>query len=149
MRSAARSQGRHVQLPPTLRNDSLESAHQQFIVKWLRNRRYLFTAPGNGHFNSRNARIKASRQGMEAGVPDLLIFEQRHGYSGLGIEMKRPKPYASVLSVAQQVYHDRLREKNWLVVTCYGAQEALDLLVFYFDAPLGLSEPVDDATQSI
>ena len=153
MKSAAKSAHRFVSLPSTLKRGDLESKHQAFVVKWLRNRRLLFTAPGNGHFSNVRSRSKATAQGMQRGVPDLLIFEPRHNFTGLAIEMKRPKPYASMLSYDQLEYHRRLRLNGWAVYTCYGAQEALDLLMWYFDAPSHLQddceEREDDAAASI
>ena len=61
------------------------------MVRWLRETRpdVLFTAPANGFKGSRQARMDAVNMGMNAGVPDLCVFEPRAKYHGLFVEMKR------------------------------------------------------------
>lgn len=134
-------------VPPSVQQSSLESKHQQWIVKWLRKRNILFTAPANGTHSSMSSRMTAFREGMQCGVPDLLIFSPRHGFCGLAIEMKRPRKFTSRVSPEQEAYHTRLqKDANWAVFVCYGAEEAHRLLLWWFDAPQHNFSVPDNAT---
>ena len=122
-------------VPDCVQKSTQEAVHQRWIAKWLRFHNKTFTAPANGTHSTTASRNRASREGMENGAPDLLIFEPRHGFGGLGIEMKRPRGMSSRVSEDQLAFHRRLRACNWMVEVCYGAQEALDLLRWWFNAP--------------
>ena len=105
-----------------------ESQEQEVVIKYCDYKRIpIFHIPNGG---SRN-RIEAAnlkRQGVKAGVPDLMLPVAKQGYNGLFIEMKvgYNKPTDNQLKWA------RILSKNgYLVKTCWGAEEAINLITNY------------------
>ena len=79
---------------------------------------------------------KLKAEGVKAGVPDVLIFNEAewsidtHGwmdnmYNGLALELKvgGNKPTA-----AQVEWHERLRKNGWRVEVCYTLDEVFGIL---------------------
>jgi len=69
------------------------------------------------------ARMKA--EGLEAGVPDVLIFSRHDQYRGVAIEMKAKK---GKVSDRQSEWHRKLSAEGWLVAVCYSSDEAIDVV---------------------
>jgi len=105
-----------------------ETHEQREVVKWLRAAGVLFCSVPNG------ARVKPwianqlKAEGMQAGVPDLLIFDRPSvpwrdpPPSGTAIEMKRTA--GGRLSKEQKEWHDHLRHLGWVVIVANGAADA-------------------------
>lgn len=102
--------------------------------------RLLFAIP-NGANKSMAAAAKFKREGLRAGVPDLMLARPRGDfnlsnpprghfkYGALMIEMKRiggDKP-----TQAQQEYHALLQAQGYSVLTCFGADEAISAITEY------------------
>lgn len=89
--------------------------------------RFSFLYPGirifaipNGTRSSMRAAVKAKREGVSSGVPDLYIPKWK-----LWIEMKRQK--GSTVSLEQKDWHEYLRtECGDLVIIAKGCMDALD-----------------------
>lgn len=62
-------------------------------------------------------------EGLEAGVPDVLIFSRHDQYRGVAIEMKAQK---GKVSDRQSEWHRKLSAEGWLVLVCYSAAEAVE-----------------------
>lgn len=79
-------------------------------------------------------RLKA--EGVKSGVPDIF-FPQPHGnYSGLFIEMKRPKDKAKRMAAGrladdQDEFNEKLRLQGYAVAVCFGYLEAVEAIVQY------------------
>lgn len=71
---------------------------------------------------------KLKAMGVRAGWPDLFLAVPCGEYHGLFIEMKAKH---GRLSDAQKELHPIIREQGYLVVVCYGAGEAIDMLKRY------------------
>lgn len=93
--------------------------------------RLLFHVP-NGGLRSKATARRMKAMGVKAGVPDLCLPVARGGYHGLAIEMKvgRNKPTA-----AQRWWITELGRQGYKVAVCYGAEEAMALLVGYLGEP--------------
>ena len=108
-----------------------EAIHQRALVKYMRERKWCFTAPCNGEFGTHaHLRRNAATKGMEKGVPDLCVFEARKGYHGLFIEMKAKN---GTVRKEQKDFKARLLERGYLSVVAYEFTEALQWLDYYFD----------------
>lgn len=73
--------------------------------------------------------INLKRQGVKAGVPDLMIPMAMKGYNGLFIEMKRVK--GGRVSDEQREWITLLNANGYLAVVCKGSGEAIDTIRNY------------------
>ena len=94
--------------------------------KKLDERLLMHTANERKTSPRQGAQLKA--MGVRAGWPDLFLAMPAGDYHGLFIEMKAKH---GKLSDAQKELHPILREQGYLVVVCYGALEAMDMLKRY------------------
>lgn len=101
---------------------------QYFDLKYKEHRGRLFAIP-NGSYKSRTAASSFKREGLRAGVPDLMLPVARGGYHGLFIEMKRTK--GSVTSKEQKSWHKYLNGQGYLCVVCKGFEEAKAVIECY------------------
>jgi len=86
-----------------------------------------FCAVPNERVNKIQA-IHFKRMGVEAGAPDLLIFDPPPavwGAVGTALEMKKVGATTSDVSAAQTKFHGRLEALSWHVIVGNGAQDAL------------------------
>lgn len=113
-----------------------EAKEQIAVVQYCDMKRIpIFAIPNGGSRNAIEA-ANLKRQGVKAGVPDLMIPVAKQGYHGLFIEMKvgYNKP------TDKQVGWINLLIKNgYLVKVCYGSDEAINLITNY----MFLQEAVD------
>lgn len=72
--------------------------------------------------------MKARRSGNKRGVPDIVLPFNNGNYSGLYIELKTIKGYASK---EQKEYIKFLSENNYKAIICRGANEAIDAISEY------------------
>lgn len=102
-------------------NPKLEHYEQARLAGWAW--RYGLLLYANANHYRKGERPEA---GMKAGVPDMFLAEQRGGYGGLYIEMKRDGRQGEKnggLSDAQVAIILRLREAGYYVAICYGYDE--------------------------
>lgn len=116
-----------------------ESGHQEAIIEWCswNIQQYpeldlLYHVPNGGKRDKATA-IALKRQGVKAGVPDLVLPVARCGYHGLYIELKAP---GGSVQKSQREYIKRLRQQGYLAVICYGWQESVQLISDYLDGQL-------------
>ena len=69
------------------------------------------------------------RMGVVAGMPDIMIFDPSHPYSGLAIELKTTDGYVTKI---QREIHETLRLKNWAVFVCRSIDEIIAAIDGYF-----------------
>ena len=120
--------------------NNYEEQEQREVVKFLTLAGVRFCHVPNG---GKRGRIEAAifkGLGVQAGVPDLLIFDpppfhvsrydRQPRYIGTAIEMKARKDQVpgAKPTQAQRQWLDALRERGWFTAVCYGAGEAIDLL---------------------
>lgn len=105
-----------------------EAKEQEVVVHYCIIKRIpLFSVPNGGSRNKIEA-ANLKRQGLKAGVPDLMIPVAKHGYHGLFIEMKvgYNKP-----TEKQVKWITLLRKNGYFVEVCYGANEAISVIDKY------------------
>lgn len=113
-----------------------ESHEQRLVIFWadssqasIPELRWLYAVP-NGLRTSIGAAVKAKKEGLREGCPDLVLPVARKGFHGLYIEMKRKdlKPKRGGkggLSAAQAEWLSGLAALGHLAIVCYGADEAI------------------------
>lgn len=116
-----------------------ESGHQEAIFSWCdyNKGRYpelelLHHVPNGGKRDAATARA-LKRQGVKAGVPDLVLPVPRGGYHGLYIELKAGKNKTTEL---QNWWLHKLAEQGYFVTVCYGWEAAVRTLSNYLDLKL-------------
>lgn len=106
-----------------------EASSQMAVVRALRKAGVLFCAVPNGGRRDRREAVLLKRQGVEAGVPDLLVFDAPPAWEGrfvgLALELKQEGTSKSRVSVVQRRWLVKLQERGWRVVVAFGAEEAL------------------------
>ncbi len=109
-----------------------EHDHQRLIVAWFRDRypdlkRLFFAIPNGGRRSAATAaRLKA--EGVQSGVPDLLLAVPKCGSHGLWIEMKTAK---GAPSKAQREMRDLLRARGYAVEIAHGYAAAKAVILAY------------------
>jgi hypothetical protein len=109
-----------------------EAQEQEAVIAWARcnSTRY----PGCEllfHVPNENAHHKV-RQGVCAGVPDLLLPVARGGYHGLWLELKRAD-HSNHPSPAQHAWLTRLEAEGYRCVVAYGAAQAIEAITQYLE----------------
>jgi dienelactone hydrolase len=100
-----------------------EHYEQVALVRRLRRAGVLFCAIPNGGFRTRREATRLVAEGLEAGAPDLLVFEGP--MRGIAIEMKSSK---GRVAPKQKTWHEALRSRGWIVVVAYSADEAVEAM---------------------
>ncbi|WP_061313664.1 VRR-NUC domain-containing protein [Clostridium botulinum] len=115
-----------------------EAQEQMCLFQWagyqqveFEELRLLHHVPNGGKRDKRTA-IGLKRQGVKAGVPDVVLPCARGGYFGLYIELKVGK---NKTTDKQNEWIKALRDQNYLVEVCYGWREAAEVLLNYIKQP--------------
>lgn len=116
----------------------LESAEQQLVVSWANYAKFenyrvgdfLFAIPNGGSRRKAFGKvsleaIRMKKEGIRAGVPDLMLAIASENFHGLFIEMKRKIKSKSRVSDSQKEWHSKLKFQGYMVVVAYGADEAI------------------------
>ena len=88
----------------------------------------MFAIP-NGGKRSKIAGAMLKREGVKAGVPDIMVAYPCNGYHGLFIEMKRRD--GGNVSTAQVDWIKRLNDAGYMAKVAYGAKEAQEIIIGY------------------
>lgn len=116
-----------------------ESGAQEALFDWiaLQKGKYpelqlAFHVPNGGKRNAAEA-AHLKRQGVKAGVPDIMLPVARSGYHGLFIELKvgKNKPTEN-----QKKWQKVLNREGYLSVVCYGWQEAQETMLAYISGKI-------------
>lgn len=92
----------------------------------------LFAIP-NGGLRNKVTAARLKREGVKAGVPDLMLPVARGGYHGLFLEMKigSNKP-----TQQQRAWLENLRGQGYFTHVCWDWSLALQYLLDYLDGKL-------------
>jgi hypothetical protein len=89
----------------------------------------LFAVPNGGRRDkATGARLKS--EGVRAGVSDLILLKQRHGYGALLIEMKTAK---GVLSQLQRIWRDHISKDGYRHVVCRSLDDFITAINDYLN----------------
>ncbi len=124
--------------PQRAKPREIEDTELEIVIRWVRTWQRLY--PGleflhhipNGGKRNKIVAIKLKRRGVLPGVCDLFLPHARGGYFGLYIEMKAPKNYHSTITGSQRAFMSGVKQQNYSVVLCYGAEEAKRAIMSYY-----------------
>ena len=114
----------------------LESTEQQALFVWakLMQAQYpelsLLHAIGNGGKRNLIEAVRMKREGVLAGVSDIMLPVARGGFHGLYIELKVGKNKASA---SQEWWIAETAKQGYLAVVCYGWVEASETIKRYLE----------------
>lgn len=108
-----------------------ESIHQQKVCQWLLKNDLIFFAVPNGYKTSITQAIKAKKEGLTSGVPDILILSRTPNRMPVALEMKRyrgstHKYPCKCLSENQTIWKTRFLENGWAYILAHGYEEAIN-----------------------
>lgn len=92
----------------------------------------LYHVPNGGQRNAIEA-ANLKRQGVKAGVSDLVLASGHGGYFGLYIELKADKTCKA--SEHQLKWIENLKAQGYMAGVCYGAEHAIKVLERYLSQP--------------
>ena len=105
-----------------------ESGHQEALFSWAAYRtglmpelQYMYHVPNGGKRDAATA-VALKRQGVKAGVPDIMLPAARAGYHGLYIELKAGK---NTTTKKQKEWLEYLRQQGYYTAVCSAADRAV------------------------
>lgn len=106
-----------------------EDEFQKSVAIYLNSKGAVWFHPPNGGTRNIIEAAKLKAMGVKAGVPDCMIFNKKHGYAGLAIELKvgYNKP-----SEKQIAFMEKLAGEGWKCVVSHSLDEVCDLIDWYF-----------------
>lgn len=124
-----------------------EAKEQMALFQWanIATQKYpdlklMHHVPNGGKRDARTA-TSLKRQGVKAGVPDIVLPVGRGGYFGLYIELKTGK---NKTTVKQQEWIRKLQDNNYCVEVCYGWLEARDVIEKYLSRSITAHNKQED-----
>lgn len=111
-----------------------ESGHQEALFSWagynmqrMPELEYMHHVPNGGKRDKATA-IALKRQGVKAGVPDIVLPAVRGEYHGLYIELKAGK---NTTTANQKEWLKYLQRQGYYTAVCYGWQAAAEVVEGY------------------
>jgi len=125
-----------------------EGMEQAALFTWLAVRhpaahRLAFHVPNGGH------RVKAvagklKKQGVRAGVSDIVLPMARGGYFGLYMEFKASPPHDASVSTSQTAFLVGVEMQGYMGVVCRGFDEARQVIEGYMAMPQTMAMPTEN-----
>jgi len=84
----------------------------------------------NGGYRPMATAAALKAEGVKAGLPDLALLCRRGSKGALFIELKKAD-HSNKPTAAQAEWIERLRQYGYQAVVCYGADEAIDVIMGY------------------
>lgn len=107
----------------------LEDQEQEMVCRWLDIKKIFYFAVPNGGTRNKLEAIKLKKQGVRAGVSDMVVFVNQ---KILFIEMKRRDPKLSKTSKEQIDFLDKIKEYTYTDGrVCCGYDEAIAFISEY------------------
>ena len=103
---------------------------QSSCVRWFRYQypnEVLFAVP-NGGARSATTGAMLKKEGVMAGVSDLILLHPANGYHGLMIEMKTKE---GKLTTSQRIFEKKATKKGYLYSVCRSFDEFRQLVEWY------------------
>ena len=108
-----------------------EASEQAALFRWLRRHKVAAFAIPNGGLRPGRGGVSFRAQGVERGVPDLLILDRPPRlphFVGVALELKRSNGKPSDLRPEQREWLERFDARGWTACVAYGADAAIDWL---------------------
>ena len=112
-----------------------EHSEQVALIRWAKMRSAtlpelgLFFAIPNGGERHLFVAAKLKAEGVQSGVPDLMLPVARGGFHGLFIELKRMK--GGRVTKQQTSWLNRLIRQGYSAVVCRGCHDAINQIEDY------------------
>lgn len=90
----------------------------------------IYHVPNGGHRHIKVA-AELKKQGVRAGIPDLVLPMARGGYFGLYIEFKATPPNDAPVSAEQRARLRVLSDQGYLAIICRGHFDAMEQIRAY------------------
>ena len=126
-----------------------ESGQQEALFSWaayntgrMPELEYMHHVPNGGKMDAATA-VALKRQGVKAGVPDIVLPAPRGEYHGLYIELKAGK---NKTTEKQRKWLEFLRQQGYYTAVCYGWQLAAGLIERYLLQPEELEKETETIT---
>lgn len=117
-------------MPPTLpkiqEKPPTEAQEQERLLGILRRQGVLYFAVPNGGRRGVREAVALRRQGVQPGIPDLVLPGPDARWRCLAIELKRQK--GGRVSEEQEAWHRLLVSCGWKILVCKGADDAVEQL---------------------
>lgn len=121
----------------------LESWEQEQVFTWRDKMKQqypilaLMHSSGNGLRLTPGTAVKAKKQGLTKGIPDIFLpvamSIDGEDYYGLFIELKRADKSKSIISPEQKIILAALNNQGYKAVVCYGHMEAINAIKEYLN----------------
>ena len=96
--------------------------------------RLAFHVPNGGHRHIKVA-AEMKRQGVKAGVSDIVLPMARGGWFGLFVEFKAAPPNDARVSPEQSAFLVRMEREGYYATVCRGVDDALRVIEQYLAQP--------------
>ena len=113
-----------------------EATEQERVINWATfyakdfpELDLLYHVPNGGSRNQLEA-ANLKRQGVKAGVPDLVLPVPRQQFHGLYVEMKWGK---NTTTDKQDWWLEQLQQQGYKTAVCWSADEAMDVIAEYME----------------
>jgi VRR-NUC domain-containing protein len=111
-------------------NISEETIHIT-VMEWVRSnqniKKFILHFPNEGRRTLRFGKLLQG-MGMRAGVSDLFIAIQRHGFGGAWIELKSS---GGIVSQFQKDFLSDMSQQNYFTAICWSIDEAINTIKWY------------------
>lgn len=111
-----------------------EATEQERVINWATfyakdfpELDLLYHVPNGGSRNQLEA-ANLKRQGVKAGVPDLVLPVPQRQFHGLYVEMKWGK---NTTTDKQDWWLEQLQQQGYKTAVCWSADEAMDVIAEY------------------
>jgi len=118
-----------------------EGAEQMALIRWLYGEQQRGEAVGalydvtyhvpNGGQRNKKTAADLKRQGVKAGVSDLVVMEGRGGWLGLYLEFKATPPNHAATAASQKEWLEKADHRGYCAVLARGLEEAKAVLREY------------------
>lgn len=113
-----------------------EHGVQASLIHWFRckypEHTHLFFAIPNGGRRDKATAARLKKEGVVAGIPDLMLAMPRPPFHGLFLELKTA---TGSVSRSQKAVAETLRAQNYQVVVAYGLDDAIETIETYLETP--------------
>ncbi|WP_240470577.1 VRR-NUC domain-containing protein [Halomonas halocynthiae] len=126
---------------PRKRPVDWEGKEQALLIRWLLGERQRGTMVGrlydltyhvpNGGQRNKKTASDLKRQGVKAGVSDLVVMDARGGWFGLYMEFKASPPHTAALAESQHDWLALAESRGYCAVLAVGLEEAKRVLSEY------------------
>lgn len=122
------------------RRGEIEGEEQAAVIEGFRAKHpevgtLLIHIPNGGSRSNAFEGYRLKRQGVRAGVSDLLLPVARGGYFGLWIEFKAAPPNDAAVTASQKEWITEMDGQGYRALVCLGVDSALSELDAYMALP--------------